>query len=75
MPIRKAPTLSKDTASIAAKLIKLRKQQQQEAEEDLELPEVKVLTGLPWIPKAREKDIEAFLNLVRQKFIGFPLPG
>ena len=66
--------MTKDTASIAAKLIKIRKQQQ-EAEEDVGIPEVKVVTGLPWIPKAREKDIESFLNLVRQKFIGFSLPG
>ena len=73
MPLRSGPTLTKDPATIASKLVQIRREQQ-EAEEAV-VPDVKLVSGLPWIPKAREKDVEAFLNLVRQKFIGFPLPG
>ena len=74
MPTASGPTLSKDTASIAAKLLKIRKEQL-EAQCNSPIPEVKVISGLPWVPKAREKDLEAFLNVVRQKFIGYILPG
>ncbi|XP_063073580.1 striatin-interacting protein 1 homolog [Engraulis encrasicolus] len=31
--------------------------------------------GLPWAPKVREKDIEHFLEMSRNKFIGFTLGG
>uniref|UniRef100_H2YJ99 Far11/STRP C-terminal domain-containing protein n=1 Tax=Ciona savignyi TaxID=51511 RepID=H2YJ99_CIOSA len=66
------PTLTTDATTIAAKLVKLRREQQTP---DLSgLPRVKVISGLPWTPKARKNDVE-FLNQVRQKFIGFTLPG
>lgn len=74
MPFGKGPSTSGNTESIAAKLINLKKQQQEE-EDMLSFPVVKAVSGLPWIPKAREKDVETFLNLVREKFIGFSLPG
>lgn len=31
--------------------------------------------GLPWTPKVRPKDIEAFLDNTRLKFVGFQLPN
>lgn len=31
--------------------------------------------GLPWIPKVRQKDLDAFLENTRIKFVGFPLQG
>lgn len=30
--------------------------------------------GLPWAPKIRQKDLDAFLDHVRLKFVGFTLP-
>uniref|UniRef100_F7A9M5 Uncharacterized protein n=1 Tax=Ciona intestinalis TaxID=7719 RepID=F7A9M5_CIOIN len=48
---------------------------EQQAPDISDLPHVKVVSGLPWTPKARKKDVELFLNQVRQKFIGFSLPG
>uniref|UniRef100_H2YJ96 Far11/STRP C-terminal domain-containing protein n=1 Tax=Ciona savignyi TaxID=51511 RepID=H2YJ96_CIOSA len=53
-------------------LVKLRREQQTP---DLSgLPRVKVISGLPWTPKARKNDVESLLE-PRQKFIGFTLPG
>lgn len=34
-----------------------------------------MLSGLPWIPKVRQKDLDAFLENTRIKFVGFPLQG
>ncbi|XP_030746368.1 striatin-interacting protein 1 isoform X2 [Sitophilus oryzae] len=31
--------------------------------------------GLPWKPKVRQKDIDAFLDTARMKFLGYTLPG
>jgi len=31
--------------------------------------------GLPWTPKARQKDLDQFLESTRVKFVGFPLQG
>lgn len=31
--------------------------------------------GLPWTPKVRQKDIDAFLDVSRIKFIGYKLCG
>nr|CAD7202793.1 unnamed protein product [Timema douglasi]CAD7401742.1 unnamed protein product [Timema poppensis] len=31
--------------------------------------------GLPWAPKARQKDLDLFLENTRVKFVGFPLQG
>lgn len=31
--------------------------------------------GLPWKPKVRQRDIDAFLDAARQKFLGYSLPG
>lgn len=31
--------------------------------------------GLPWKPKVRQKDIDAFLETARMKFVGYTLPG
>lgn len=31
--------------------------------------------GLPWVPKVRPKDIDAFLDNTRLKFVGFQLPN
>ncbi|CAH1153784.1 unnamed protein product [Phaedon cochleariae] len=31
--------------------------------------------GLPWKPKVRQKDIDAFLDGARMKFLGYSLPG
>ncbi|CAH8541179.1 unnamed protein product [Heterobilharzia americana] len=31
--------------------------------------------SLPWKPKVKKKDIETFLNNVRQKFVGFQVPN
>ncbi|GLH03611.1 Striatin-interacting protein 1 [Gryllus bimaculatus] len=31
--------------------------------------------GLPWAPKARQKDLDQFLENTRVKFVGFPLQG
>lgn len=31
--------------------------------------------GLPWAPKARQKDLDMFLENTRVKFVGFPLQG
>ena len=59
-------------ASVAIKLQKL--QEKQKLETDLaDIPTVKVASGLPWVPKAHEKDVQIFFNAVRQKFIGFVL--
>ncbi len=30
--------------------------------------------GLPWVPKIRQKDLDAFLDQVRLKFVGYTLP-
>ena len=35
---------------------------------------VKPINCLPWIPKVRRKDIYQFMDLSRQKFIGYSLP-
>lgn len=34
-----------------------------------------VSSGLPWTPKVRQKDIDAFLDNTRIKFVGFQLQG
>jgi len=34
-----------------------------------------VIRSLPWTPKVRSKDIEAFLDTSRQKFVGYRLQG
>nr|XP_002130558.1 striatin-interacting protein 1 homolog [Ciona intestinalis] len=73
MPTQTAPTLTSNAAAVAAKIVQLRREQQ--APDISDLPHVKVVSGLPWTPKARKKDVELFLNQVRQKFIGFSLPG
>ena len=46
------------------------------AEEDAEADsEVQSISkGLPWMPKVRHKDIDAFLEQARIKFIGFNIP-
>ncbi|RWS07594.1 hypothetical protein B4U79_06421 [Dinothrombium tinctorium] len=31
--------------------------------------------GLPWIPKVRQKDIDAYLDGIRMKFVGYVLPN
>ncbi|ODN03424.1 Striatin-interacting protein 1 [Orchesella cincta] len=31
--------------------------------------------GLPWTPKVRQKDLDAFLENSRMKFVGFPIQG
>lgn len=31
--------------------------------------------GLPWTPKVRQKDLDAFLDASRMKFVGFPIHG
>lgn len=41
--------------------------------ESVSLPPV--LKGLPWVPKIRQKDLDAFLDSVRLKFIGFTIPN
>jgi len=33
-----------------------------------------IVRGLPWTPKVRQKDIEAFLDSSRIKFVGYKLP-
>jgi len=33
-----------------------------------------VVRGLPWTPKVRQKDVDAFLDNTRTKFVGFKLP-
>jgi len=67
-------SLNAEATVLAAKLRK-EFRRQQEAIEMAGVPVLKVVPGLPWVPKARKRDVEAFLNLVRQKFIGFALPG
>lgn len=34
-----------------------------------------VISGLPWKPKVRQKDIDMFLENARLKFVGYNLPG
>lgn len=34
-----------------------------------------ILLGLPWTPKVRQKDLDAFLDNSRIKFVGFPVHG
>lgn len=34
-----------------------------------------IARGLPWKPKVRQKDIDAFLDASRLKFLGYTLPG
>lgn len=31
--------------------------------------------GLPWTPKVRTKDLDAYLEATRLKFLGFPVEG
>lgn len=33
------------------------------------------IVGLPWTPKVRQKDLDAFLDNSRLKFVGFPVQG
>lgn len=35
---------------------------------------VRNIERLPWTPKVRQKDIDQFLDVTRNKFIGFTLP-
>ncbi|XP_077546429.1 striatin interacting protein isoform X4 [Haemaphysalis longicornis] len=39
------------------------------------LTEASAALGLPWVPKVRPKDIEAFLDATRLKFVGYQLPN
>jgi len=34
----------------------------------------KIIRSLPWTPKVRQKDIDAFLDTTRTKFVGYKLP-
>lgn len=72
-PFTKDPAPS-DTAAIALKLMKIKKQREEE-QALRSINVIKVPSGLPWEPKTREKDIDAFLSQARQKFIGYQLTG
>lgn len=34
-----------------------------------------IVSRLPWSPKVRQKDVDQFLDVSRNKFIGYTLPG
>lgn len=73
-PFNKQGPTPSDTEAIALKLIKIKKQRDEEqALKSVNV--IKVPSGLPWEPKTREKDIESFLSQARQKFIGYQLTG
>lgn len=43
-------------------------------EEEEKVQEVKFNKGLPWVSKVRNKDMDAFFDYTRSKFIGYTLP-